>query len=190
MSCVCKIKCIHWNAAILLYFFCFIFIFMTTLISSKPISNICRACKLSNLAQQLGEGEGYARLLFQTKPQTQDQMGCTKTYVSPTLFFQTKFYCETPCNPPPNNVFYKKINVCLAFKQKKKNEQNEQNYMGEAFAVDTIVIWCQHRQKKNVCISWHIFFISLERTYMYRVTKFPFSCVRNMSWMANCFGKS
>ena len=83
-------------------FICFIFIFMTTLISSKPISNICRACKLSNLAQQLGEGEGYARLLFQTKPQTQDQMGCTKMCI-PYPFFQTKFYCETPCNPssPP-----------------------------------------------------------------------------------------
>ena len=84
-------------------FFCFIFIFMTTLISSKPISNICRACKLSNLAQQLGEGGGVARLLFQTKPQTQDQMGCTKTYVSPTVFFQTKlFTVKPPAIPPPN----------------------------------------------------------------------------------------
>ena len=118
---------------------------MTTLISSKPISNIYRACKLSNLAQQLGEGgggEGYARLLFQTKPQTQDQMGCTKTYVSPTLFSKQHFTVKPPATPPPppNNAFYKKNNVCLAFKQKKKNEQNEQNYMGEAFAVDKIVI--------------------------------------------------
>ena len=98
MSCVCKIKCIHWNAAILLYFFCFIFIFMTTLTSSKPISNICRACKLSNLAQQLGEGEGGGEGVYTMLFQTQDQMGCTKTYVSPTLFFQTKFYCKKRIN--------------------------------------------------------------------------------------------
>ena len=190
MSCVCKIKCMHWNAAILLYFLCFIFIFMTTLISSKPISNICRACKLSNLAQQLGEGgggKGMHDCYFKPSPKHKTRWGAPK-HMYPLPFFPNNILLWNPLQPPPPPIMFfikKKILPSLQTEKEKWAKLH-----GWSFCSWYNCDLMSAQTKKTVCISWHIFFLSLERTYMYSVTKFPFSCVRNMSWMANCFGKS
>ena len=97
-------------------FFCFIFIFMTTLISSKPISNICRACKLSNLAQQLGEGGGGRGMhdcYFKPSPKHKTRWGAPKHMYPLPFFPKQNFTVKPPATPPPppRNVFYKKLIV-------------------------------------------------------------------------------
>ena len=70
----------------MLQYYC-IFIFMTTLISSKPISNICRACKLSNLAQQLGEGGGVCTIVISNQAPNTRPDGVHQNICIPYPFF-------------------------------------------------------------------------------------------------------
>ena len=77
------------------------------------ISNICRACKLSNLAQQLGEGGGVCTIVISNQaPKHKTRWGAPK-HMYPLPFFSKQNFTvkppATPHPPPPNNVFYKKI---------------------------------------------------------------------------------